>query len=174
LTNLRAYNPQLAEPERQMTVKPMRASRPGDDGVELNLGGLGDLLGFHLRLASAAMHRDFLAVLADQDVTPKQVALLWLIETNPGVSQISIAQALDMDRATTMAIIDRLEARGLALRRRSTVDRRRQELYLTDQGLVFLAQAKALSQEHDRKFTERLTPEEKTALRSTLGRLHRG
>jgi DNA-binding MarR family transcriptional regulator len=157
-----------------MTVKPIRASRPDDDGVDLNLGGLGDQLGFHLRLASAAMHRDFLAVLADQDVTPKQVSLLWLIETNPGVSQISIAQALDMDRATTMAIIDRLEARGLALRQRSTIDRRRQELYLTDQGQIFLARAKALSHEHDRKFTERLTPEEKTALRSALGKLHRG
>lgn len=156
-----------------MTVKSIRASRPDDDGMELNLGGLGDQLGFHLRLASAAMHRDFLAVLADQDVTPKQVSLLWLIEANPGVSQISIAQALDMDRATTMAIIDRLEARGLALRRRSTIDRRRQELYLTEQGLIFLARAKALSDAHDRRFTDRLTPEEQRVLRSALSKLHR-
>jgi DNA-binding MarR family transcriptional regulator len=157
-----------------MTVKPGRATRADDDDETLNLGGLGDLLGFHLRLASAAMHRDFLAVLASQDVTQKQVALLWLIEANPGVSQISIAQALDMDRATTMAIIDRLEARGLALRRRSTVDRRRQELYLTEQGQAFLARAKTLSHQHDRKFTDRLTPEEMTVLRSALSKLYRG
>ena len=157
-----------------MTVKPTRASRADDDEAELNLGGLGDLLGFHLRLASAAMHRDFLAVLAAQDVTQKQVALLWLIEANPGVSQISIAQALDMDRATTMAIIDRLEARGLALRRRSTVDRRRQELYLTEQGQIFLGRAKTLSHEHDRKFTDRLTAEELAVLRSALNKLYRG
>jgi DNA-binding MarR family transcriptional regulator len=157
-----------------MTVKPLRAGRAEDAAEPLSLGGLGDLLGFHLRLASAAMHRDFLVALADQDVTQKQVALLWLIEANPGVSQISIAQALDMDRATTMAIIDRLEARGLAMRRRSTVDRRRQELYLTEPGEAFLARAKALSHEHDRKFTDRLTPEETKALRSALAKIYRG
>ncbi len=157
-----------------MTAKSLRAARANDDAEPLNLGGLGDLLGFHLRLASAAMHRDFLAALSTQEVTQKQVALLWLIEANPGVSQIAIAQALDMDRATTMAIIDRLEARGLALRRRSTVDRRRQELYLTDQGEVFLARAKTLSHAHDRKFLDRLTPEEATVLRSALGKLYRG
>jgi DNA-binding MarR family transcriptional regulator len=156
-----------------MTAKPLRANRADDDAGPLNLGGLGELLGFHLRLASAAMHRDFLAALSSQDVTQKQVALLWLIEANPGVSQIAIAQALDMDRATTMAIIDRLEGRGLALRRRSTVDRRRQELYLTDQGQVFLARAKTLSQEHDSKFLRKLTPEEIRVLRTALGKLYR-
>jgi DNA-binding MarR family transcriptional regulator len=156
-----------------MTGKPLRASRADDDET-LSLGGLEDLLGFNLRLASAAMHRDFLATLSSQDVTQKQVALLWLIEANPGVSQIALAQALDMDRATTMAIIDRLEARGLAVRRRSTVDRRRQELYLTDQGQIFLARAKVLSHEHDKKFLDKLTADEAQALRSALTKLYRG
>jgi DNA-binding MarR family transcriptional regulator len=156
-----------------MTVKPARAPRIDEEAETLDLGGLGDLIGFRLRLASAAMHRDFLTALAAQDVTQKQVAVLWLIEANPGVSQIAIAQTLDMDRATTMAIVDRLEARGLVLRRRSTVDRRRQELYLTDQGETFLARAKALSHDHDRKFTERLTEQEIATLRSALGKIYR-
>jgi DNA-binding MarR family transcriptional regulator len=157
-----------------MTAKPKDAIGADDDDGTLDFGGLGELIGFHLRLASAAMHRDFLASLSAQDVTQKQVAVLWLIEANPGVSQISIAQALDMDRATTMAIMDRLEARGLALRRRSTIDRRRQELYLTDDGQAFLAHAKTLSQDHDRKFTDRLTAEERRVLRSALGKIYRG
>ena len=77
------------------------------------------------------MHRDFMAAVAGLELTQKQTATLWLIQANPGVSQVSVAAALGMDRATMMSITDRLEERGFVIRKRSTVDRRRQELYLT-------------------------------------------
>ncbi|MEI9890752.1 MAG: hypothetical protein WDN45_09350 [Caulobacteraceae bacterium] len=54
------------------------------------------------------------------------------------MSQISIAETLGMDRATIMAIIDRLEARGLGpappLHRRPPPGK---ELYLTEQGRTY-------------------------------------
>jgi DNA-binding MarR family transcriptional regulator len=56
----------------------------------------------------------------------------------PGVSQIDIAGLLTMDRPTTMAIVNRLQDRGLVERRASARDRRRQELHLTSEGADFL------------------------------------
>ena len=76
--------------------------------------------------------------------------MLWLIEANPGVSQIALANELGMDRASMMAIVDRLEERGLILRKRSAEDGRRQELNVTAKGRKVLAQAKAAIHEHEK------------------------
>ena len=103
-------------------------------GPELMFEELDGLLGYRLRRAQGAMHRDYMAAITELELTQKQTATLWLINANPGVSQVSVAAALGMDRATMMSITDRLEERGLVIRKRSTVDRRRQELYLTPAG----------------------------------------
>src|SRR4051812_12902154 len=97
---------------------------------DLMFAELDSLLGYHLRRAQGAMHRHYVATVAELNLTQKQTATLWLVSANPGVSQVSVAGALDMDRATMMAVTDRLDERGLLVRKRSSVDRRRQELYL--------------------------------------------
>ena len=88
---------------------------------------LDTLLGYHLRRAQGAMHRHYVAIVAELNLTQKQTATLWLIGANPGVSQVSVAGALGMDRATMMQLTDRLEDRELLIRKRSSIDRRRQE-----------------------------------------------
>ena len=90
-------------------------------GPELMFEELDGLLGYRMRRAQGAMHRDYVASVAGLDLTQKQTATLWLINANPGVSQVSVAAALGMDRATMMAVTDRLEDRGLLVRKRSTV-----------------------------------------------------
>jgi DNA-binding MarR family transcriptional regulator len=100
-------------------------------------------------------------------VTQKQTATLWLINANIGV-QVSVAAALGMDRATMMAITDRLEARGLLVRKRSTIDRRRQELYLTPAGEKALRKVKACIIEHEQHFRSLFEPAELAALLSAL------
>jgi DNA-binding MarR family transcriptional regulator len=129
---------------------------------------LDGLLGYRLRRAQGAMHRDFMNAVADLELTQKQVACLWLINANPGVAQVSVAGALDMDRATMMAVTDRLEGRGLVIRKRSTVDRRRQELYLTPAGLSLLRKIKARIAEHERHFKAMFKPAELAALLAAL------
>jgi DNA-binding MarR family transcriptional regulator len=88
------------------------------DGPNLMFQELDGLLGYRLRRAQGAMHRDFMAAVASLDLTQKQAATLWLINGNPGVAQVSVATALGMDRATMMAIVDRLEQRNLVVRKR--------------------------------------------------------
>lgn len=139
---------------------------------KLDLDGLPNLLGFHLRLAHVAMYRDFALSMAELELTQKQAATLQLIGANPAVSQVDLASTLGTDRATMMAMIDRLEERGFVVRRRSTEDRRRQELNLTEAGEKMVARAKRTIAEHERHFTSRFTPEELKALMNALSRIH--
>jgi DNA-binding MarR family transcriptional regulator len=141
-------------------------------GPELMFEELDGLLGYRLRRAQGAMHRDYMASVADLEVTQKQAATLWLINANPGVSQVSVAASLGMDRATMMSITDRLEENGLVIRKRSTVDRRKQELYLTPAGTARLRKVKARIAEHEARFKALFKPAELAALLSALRRFH--
>jgi DNA-binding MarR family transcriptional regulator len=139
--------------------------------AELAFAGLSDLLGFQVRQAHMAMHRDFNASLAALSLTQRQAALMWLIDANPGVSQAVLAGALGIDRATTMALVDRLEKAGLASRTRSPNDRRRQELHLTLAGQRVLADAKKTIAAHERRFAKRLNGAELSGLLAGLKKL---
>ena len=127
---------------------------------ELVFEDLDSLLGYRLRRAQGAMHRDYMAAVAELQLTQKQAATLWLISANPGVAQVSVAAALGMDRATMMSITDRLEERGLAIRKRSDVDRRRQELYLTPSGIATLRKVKARIAKHEARVKALFKPGE--------------
>jgi DNA-binding MarR family transcriptional regulator len=137
-------------------------------GPELMFEELDGLLGYRLRRAQGAMHRDYMAAVAELSLTQKQTATLWLISANPGVSQVSVAAALGMDRATMMALTGRLEARGLLARKRSTIDRRRQELYLTAAGTKLLGKVKERIREHEERFRRLFGPAELKALLAAL------
>lgn len=107
------------------------------------------------------------------DLTQKQTGVLWLIDANSGVSQIALANELGMDRASMMAIIDRLEERGLVVRKRSAEDGRRQELYVTAKGRKTLAQAKAAIHEHEKWISNRFCAKDLNALVAGLKRISR-
>jgi DNA-binding MarR family transcriptional regulator len=149
-----------------------KTSSQGETEAEaggLALGRLAPLLGFHLRMASAAIARDFATAMDGTDLTQKQYAVLELIAANPHVSQIDLSQALGTDRATMMAITDRLEARGLVGRQRSPRDGRRQELLLTAEGRALLADARRRIARHERRFIAQLGPERSKILMAMLG-----
>ncbi len=152
---------------RRSNVKSEAAEDPLQ-GPELVSGGLDGLLGYRLRRAQGAMHRDYMAAIAGLKLTQKQTATLWLIDTNRGVSQGAVATVLGMDRATMMAVTNRLQARGLVVRKQSTSDRRRQELYLTAAGEKALHKAKARIVEHENRFKSLFEPAELAALLSAL------
>ena len=139
-----------------------------DEASGLSLGRLNGLVGFHLRMASAAVARDFAATLEDLGLTQKQCAVLELIAANPQVSQIDMAAALGMDRATMMAVVDRLDDRGLVLRAASQRDRRRQELTLSEAGHALLREARRHIARHERRFLDRLGPERAALLMQLL------
>ena len=60
-----------------------RREQPEDfEAPELMFAELDSLLGYLLRRAQGAMHRDFMAAVADFGLTQKQAAALWLIQAN--------------------------------------------------------------------------------------------
>lgn len=135
-------------------------------------GGLDTILGFHIRLAHGAVYRHFTETFAALDLTQKQVSVLWLLEEQPGISQVELGQRLQMDRATTMTIVNRLQARGYVRRERSPTDRRKQALFLNETGAEALQAAKRSIAEHERWLKSRFTPEETEKLVEMLARIH--
>lgn len=130
-------------------------------------------IGYQVRMAYVAIRRHFESAMERLDLTQKQTSVLWLIEANPAVSQIALANELGMDRASMMAIVDRLEERGLIVRKRSTQDGRRQELYVTAKGKKVLTQAKAAIQAHEKWISAKFTKAELSGFVECLKRFAR-
>lgn len=147
-------------------------AKSANDGP-LDQAGLDQLIGFHLRMAQVAVWRDFCASLAPLDLTQKQLAVLTLVQDNPGASQIDMAQVIATDRATMMALVDRLQERSLIERRPSSQDRRRQEIHLTPAGQEMTRRAQALVAAHEKKVLSRFTAGEQALLLEMLGRFYK-
>lgn len=79
-----------------------------------------------------------MAELGEDSITPVQYAALQTVVNTPGVDQRSLARAIALDASTTGGVVDRLEARGLLLRRASSSDRRVRLLHPTTEGLELL------------------------------------
>ncbi|MDE2403580.1 MAG: winged helix-turn-helix transcriptional regulator [Sphingomonadales bacterium] len=146
-------------------------AKPGDDDAHLP-DDLEAVVGFHIRLAHGAVYRHFTETFADLGLTQKQVSVLWLVESTPGIAQTGLAARLQMDRATTMAIVNRLQARGYLLRGKSRDDGRKQTLHLTDAGRAALAEARRAIEAHEAWLKSRYTPAEVRTLIELLSRLH--
>ena len=137
-----------------------------------DIGGIDHIVGFHIRLAHGAVYRHFSDTFSDLDLTQKQVSVLWLIDDHPGIAQADIGRRLQMDRATVMAIINRLQKRGFVERGASLDDRRRQTLRLTEAGHAGLVAARSCILEHEQWLKNRFTPGETAMLIELLRRIH--
>ena len=76
----------------------------------------------------------FAQELAAFDVTAVQFAILQTLLDTPGADQITVAQAVALDAATSGSVIGRLEARGWLRREADVQDKRRKLLWLTADG----------------------------------------
>jgi len=136
-----------------------------------DFAGLDLLLGYHLRRAQGAVHRDYLAALGELKLTQKHTAVMWLVIGNPGVAQGVIGSALAMDRATMMVLVNRLEARGLLQRRRSSLDARRRELHATSSGVRFMKKVRDRIERHEARMRRMFNRTELCTLERLLKRL---
>jgi DNA-binding MarR family transcriptional regulator len=137
-----------------------------------DIGEIRNIVGFHIRLAHGAVYRHFTETFANVDLTQKQVSVLWLVDDHPDIAQTDLAKRMRMDRATTMAIVNRLESRGYLVRGKSESDGRKQTLNLTPPGRKALVTAKAAIQQHERWLKSRFTEREVAKLIELLTRIH--
>jgi DNA-binding MarR family transcriptional regulator len=76
-------------------------------------------------------------------VTARQATLLWLVKRSPGLSLAELAAEEGISPPALSGHVDRLERAGLLERLRSSEDRRRVGLRLTDEGQRLLRRVRA-------------------------------
>ena len=76
-------------------------------------------------------------------VTARQATLLWLVKRSPGLSLAELAAEEGISPPALSGHVDRLERAGLLERVRSTEDRRRVGLRLTDEGVRLMRRIRA-------------------------------
>lgn len=81
-------------------------------------------------------------------LTGPQLLVMQSIGKVPGIMVRQIADNINLSAATVTSILDRLEARELVQRIRSTEDKRRVGVFLTDKGQELLNDAPMPFQEH--------------------------
>jgi DNA-binding MarR family transcriptional regulator len=134
---------------------------------------LNGLVGYALRRAQLAIFADFNQTLASLKLRPTQLAVLMLIDQNPGTSQSSVSEALGIQKANFVAIIAELADRGLVRRRKSENDGRTYSLGLTARGRSLLEDAEKLQSVHEARVIAQIGTEGRVQLLSLLERVAR-
>jgi DNA-binding MarR family transcriptional regulator len=124
-----------------------------------------------LRRVTDAAGRMANAHLAPLSLDTRHYTVLAVLAAGAGSSQRTIAETLGLDRATVVALVDRLESQGLARRAQSRADRRANAVELTAKGRRVLKRADALMEACERGFVAGLPPDERDQLTRMLERL---
>jgi DNA-binding MarR family transcriptional regulator len=132
---------------------------------------LSQRVGFLLAQLGTHAHRRFAERLAELDLHPRHFGMLSHLAASEGQSQQALSIALGIHRSAMVALVDDLEGRGLAERRRDPVDRRAYTLYLTRRGRNVLARMQRVAQEHEAELLTALSASERAQLIALLQRL---
>jgi DNA-binding MarR family transcriptional regulator len=128
-------------------------------------------VGFLLAQLGTHAHRRFAERLERLDLHPRHFGMLSHLAASEGQSQQALSIALRIHRSAVVALVDDLEQRGLAERRRDPVDRRAYALYLTPSGRDLLADLERIAEEHEAELLTALDASERSQLISLLQRV---
>lgn len=167
-----AYDAILPSESRTGSAERLSVSLPDlPEPPQIELGLLSRSLSFHVRKAQLALQRRGLRNVSGTNVGPAEFGTLVLCEQNPGMAQFQIAAALDIDKASVVAVVDRLEEMGWLLRRRSNHDRRRYGLCLTPEGLRQVQTLRRQAEQAEAFAHELFSADEMNQLLGMLARL---
>ena len=141
--------------------------KPQEDGAE-SPPRLRDLMGYHLKRASATDLHGANAALEAAGVRTVTMSVLLTIAEQPGISSAEICRVLRMQRANIVPVLAELDSRGLFLRQTDAADHRIQRLFPTAKGREEAQHMLGLIAEHEERMLARLTPEERDELRRML------
>ena len=104
-------------------------------------------------------------------LTAPQILLLQAIRDRGDVTIGELAEEISLSAATVTTIVDRLERRNLVYRERSTSDKRKVYVYLTEEAGDVLQHAPMPLQEHFARQFEALQDWEQSMILSSLQRV---
>jgi DNA-binding MarR family transcriptional regulator len=125
----------------------------------------------HIGLLARLTHQAHIAVwerMVSSTTSTVQFGALSFLADNEGASQQELSQAMDLDRSTVAAIVQRLEREGLIQRDRDAADRRRNRVVLTGLGRKTREQLTPLVIAEEQALAGALSDEEKDQLRALL------
>jgi DNA-binding MarR family transcriptional regulator len=137
----------------------------------MDLGPLGELVGYHLRRAQLTILSAFAAALADVDLSPSRFGILNVIDRNPGLSQADACAALGIQPTNITPLLHDLERRGLIARRTAPTNRRTKQLELTAAGKRCLDEALRLHEAVEDKITHAVGAKGRRQLLELLARV---
>lgn len=137
----------------------------------MDFGFIGDHVGFRLRLAQIAAFKDFEEGQRRFGQAPRYFGLLTLIETNPGMPQARLAEAIHLLRSSIVPILDKLEAEGLVERRDVPNDRRTKGVWLTAKGAETMQALRPHVLAHEERLVRGMTQDERALLVRLLTRM---
>ena len=145
-------------------------TKPGTE--LLDTGSVHHLMGYLVAMAAVQTRRAFQETLgAPYDLRTVEFTLLMLLLGNGSASPKQLARTLDMPAPNVTVLVDKLAARGLVERRRSSTDGRALQVLLTPDGLKLARRAHATSQTSEEQLLQRLTAGERAMLRELLVKL---
>jgi DNA-binding MarR family transcriptional regulator len=120
-------------------------------------------------------HQTSMAIFSDElgsyEVTALQFAILQALVDEPGADQITVAQRVALDAATSGSVIMRLEERGWLRREPSPTDKRRKLLWLTDEGVKMAQDMKKPAKKVQQRLLEALSEPEQVQFVAMLKRI---
>jgi DNA-binding MarR family transcriptional regulator len=132
---------------------------------------LGVFPGYVLARVGESSRRRFRMALEPEGLHPRHFGVMTMVAAQPGMSQQELHEKTAIDPSSMVAVIDELEAMGLAERRPHPEDRRVRTIFLTDMGLEKLERVRALVGKLQREFFQALTAEERHQLHALLRKL---
>ncbi len=126
--------------------------------------------GFVIRRAHQIVLALFDEAAADFGITTTQYSVLHALRARPGIDQTVLCELIGIDRSTATNVLRLLEKNGLAVRRQSEHDRRRNQLCLTSAGEELLSRTASLTEAIALPMREVLNPDEMDQLTGLLGK----
>lgn len=127
--------------------------------------------GYLLARLGEASRRRFGAALEEHGMHPRDFGVMMLMASRPGLTQQQLHEQSGIDPSSMVAVIDELEAVGLAERRADPDDRRARRIYLTRRGEQTLERVQSLTAELQGEMFARLSREELRQLHTLLRKL---
>ena len=129
-------------------------------------------LGFLLRDSAQLFVRRFEQHAVDLDMTLQQCKVLAKLSKHEGISQVRLAELVEVDPMTLVRILDRMEADGWLERRADPSDRRARRLFLKPRSAPLLESIWQLADLTREEAFAGVSKEEREIFMGLLGRFH--
>lgn len=129
-------------------------------------------IGLRINVLARLMRARFDRKVASLGVTRSQWQMIVVVARKPGVTQKTIADALEISEASAGRLIDRLCAEGMLERRERDDDRRARAVYITPRSEPLLTKLAEIARDGEDEVFAGFSEDELASLENYLDRLY--